>query len=147
MINRETKQRTSAWWKKSLRYKRLKDINPTLPTGKYTKVISTLTRKQTSILTQLCTGHAPIFSHLHRIGQADMPICLQDSCSHTIEDIHYLLFICLTYTHPQFQLIHKLGKGKFSLPRLLTNAKTIPHTIAYLNSTSCFKHIFGNLCV
>ena len=145
MISNWTKQRANTWWKKSPRYRWLKEIDPSLPSGNFAKITSTLTRSQTSILTQLRTGHAPVFSHLHRIGCSDMPKCPQESCNHTTEDIHHLLFICPTYTQPRYRLIHNLGRNKFSLSKLLTDAKVIPHTIAFINSTSCFKHIFRDI--
>ena len=145
MINNETKQRTTTWWKQSPRFKKLKAIDPSLPSKKFTEITSTLTHRQTSTLTQLRTDHAPFFAHLHRIGCADTPTCPQDSCNHAIEDLHHFFFICPAYTIPRYQLIRDLGRNKFSLPRLLADPKLIPLTIAYINSTNRFKHILGNL--
>ena len=82
MINNETKQRMRLWWRESPRYARLKDIDPSLPSKKFAEITSTLTHRQISLLTQLRTGHAPTFDHLHRIGCSNTPICPQDSCRH-----------------------------------------------------------------
>ena len=101
--------------------------------------------RQVHILMQLRTGHAPVFSHLHRIGHSDTPECPQESCNHTTEDIHHLFFICPTYTQPRYCLIRNLGRNKFSLSKLLADAKVILHTIAFINSTSRFKHIFRDI--
>ncbi|KAG2051332.1 hypothetical protein BDR06DRAFT_959124 [Suillus hirtellus] len=61
-------------WKKSPRYAKMSAIDPSTPSNKYIKLVALLPRRQTSILTQLRTRHAPLNQHLHQIGKSDTPL-------------------------------------------------------------------------
>jgi RNase H len=98
-INKNNKKWTKAWWMNSPRYKKLKNIDPSLPSDKFQKITSNLNRGQTSILTQLRTGHIPLNKHLHTIHKTNTSLCPQDSCCNATEDIHHYLFTCPSYTH------------------------------------------------
>src|SRR5258706_14331371 len=63
-ITSKTKTETKVWWKMSKCYKRIKCIDPSLPSRKFIKATSGLNCKQTSILTQLRTDHVPLNGHL-----------------------------------------------------------------------------------
>jgi len=84
------KQMAMELWSRSPRYQWTNQIVPDLPRASYFKSIARLPRKQTSIITQLITGHAPLNKHLHRIGKSASPIC--PSCHEHEETVtHFLL--------------------------------------------------------
>ena len=64
-IASNTKAETKAWWKRSKRYKRIKSIEPSFPSAQFIKATIGLNRKHMSVLTQLCTDHAPLNGHLY----------------------------------------------------------------------------------
>jgi hypothetical protein len=97
------------------------------------------------ILTQLCTGHAPINKHLHMINKSDTPNCPHSSCRNSIEDIHHIFFTCPHYIQARYHLIRKIGRKAFSSTRLLADEKIIPHTLTYLNNIGRFRHIYGDI--
>src|SRR5258706_15428705 len=57
--DRDTRQQSKSLMQRRTRYKRIKFIDPTLPSSKYIEAVNGLNRKQTGILTQLRTGHIP----------------------------------------------------------------------------------------
>jgi len=133
------------WWKKSPRFKKTRRIDPSFPSDKYITITSSLNRRQTSILTQLRTGHAPINAHLHRIRKNNTPNCPQATCRGITEDKHHLLFTCPRYVHERYQLTQRIGKNTFNSNKLLADEKIIPHTLNYLNKIGRFKHIYGDI--
>ena len=64
-VKRITGISTEKWWKRSKCYKRIRAVDPTLPSKTYITATGNLSRAQTSVLTQLRTGHAPLNQHLH----------------------------------------------------------------------------------
>jgi hypothetical protein len=105
----------------------------------------TLNCRQTSILTQLCTGHTLINKHLHKIQKNDLPNCPHATCNGMTEGVHHLLFTCPHYTHKRYLLTQKIGKKALSSATLLADKDTIPHTFEYLNKTGRFRHIYGDI--
>jgi hypothetical protein len=144
-IGANIKAMTKRWWTKSPRFKKMRLIDPSLPSDKYINITSTLNHRQTSILTQLCTGHAPINKHLHKIQKNDSPNCPHATCNGMTEDVHHLLFTCPQYTHERYLLTRKIGKKALSSATLLADKDTIPHTLEYLNKTGRFRHRYGDI--
>jgi len=139
------KKATKEWWKKSPRYKKMRQINLSLLSNKFLEITSSINCRQASILTQLRTGHIPINAHLHKIQKSNMPYCPQYTCIQAMEDIHHLIFTCPKYTQERHQLILRIGRKNFSNPKLLTDKNIIPHTLTYLNKTGQFKQVFGDI--
>jgi len=109
------------------------------------QIMSSLNCRQINILTQLCTGHAPINKHLHRIQKNNTPYCPQGTCMGITEDICHLIFTCPSYNHTQYQLTQSIGKKALSSTKLFADKKTIPHTLTYLNKIRRFKHIYRDI--
>jgi ribonuclease HI len=74
-IMAKLKEQVKDKWRKSPRYRRMQDIDRSLPSDKFLKLTETLNRHQASLLIQLCTGHAPLQEHLHRLQKVDSPTC------------------------------------------------------------------------
>ncbi|KAG2051848.1 hypothetical protein BDR06DRAFT_888887 [Suillus hirtellus] len=91
----------------------------------------------------LCTGHAPLNAHLHRIRKSATPFC--SNCLNVEENIHHYLFVCPMYQHACHQLSNALGHQATSLPYILTDPAATPHLIKYINTTGCMKAILGEI--
>ena len=144
-ISKDIKMQTKAWWSSSPRFTKMNAIDPSLPSDEFLKILSSLNRRQTSLLTQLRTGHAPLNKHLHTIQKSPTPNCPQPTCASAIEDIHHLIFTCPRYIHARYHLTRYIGRKDFTLSNLLANKDTIDHTLTYLNSIGRFKNIFGDI--
>ena len=62
-------------WDRSPRKDRFSRIDPNFPFNGFRKRMSRLSRKQTSTIMQLQTGHIPLNFYLKRIGKADSDRC------------------------------------------------------------------------
>ena len=142
-IDSDTKRETKSWWKRSRRYKTIKFIDPTFPSSKYIEAVAGLNRRQTSVLTQLRTGHIPLNKHLFRINKSDTPHC--PHCPNTDEDTSHLLFHCNRYVIHRHKLVLAVKRKAFHSRHILSNPAAIRHTLNYVNSTGRFKHIYGDI--
>jgi len=142
-IKDDTKKGTKAWWKRSLRYRRIKSIDPLLPSKKYIQATNGLHRRQTSVLTQLRTGHIPLNGHLSRINKADLPNC--HHCPNVVEDIPHLLFYCNKYALQRHRLVMAVKRKAFNTKHLLSDPAAIRHTLNFVNSTGRLRHIYGDI--
>ncbi|PSR72426.1 hypothetical protein PHLCEN_2v11707, partial [Hermanssonia centrifuga] len=71
----ELKAEATARWRNSPQWARMNEIDPTLPSKRYSVLIAGLPQRHAAILFQLRTGHAPLQKLLHKIGKADTPMC------------------------------------------------------------------------
>ena len=142
-IGDSAKKETKAWWKRSKRYKRIKPIDPSLPSSRFISTTKELSRKQTSVLTQLRTGHIPLNGHLYRINKSASPNCVH--CPNLTEDIPHLLFHCNKYATQRQRFILAVERKAFHTQHILSDPSTIRHTLNFINSTGRLKHIFGDI--
>lgn len=91
----------------------------------------------------LCTGHAPLNKHLHRIGKIESPYCLH--CWQTEETVHHFLLLCPFYQRERHTLINVLGHKASSISYLLTDPDATPHLIRYINASGRLKKTFGEV--
>ncbi|PVF91576.1 hypothetical protein CPB86DRAFT_665770, partial [Serendipita vermifera] len=89
-----------------------------------------------SLLTQLRTGHSPLNI---RCKRAESPLCLR--CRVAREDLHVLL-LCPQYSAATNTLLSRAKYAGFSIRRLLSEAKVIPHTLRFLRDTHRFSQYF-----
>ena len=92
------KQRWQERWRTLPCYTRMSNINPAFPSNKCWLHTQDLTKAQTSLITQLRTGHVPLNKHLHRIKKANSPpLCT--SCLLAEESTHHYLLKCQAHSH------------------------------------------------
>ena len=115
-ITANIKRQVKEWWRRSPRSIKMRHIDPSLPSDNYIKITNKLNRRQTSLLTQLRTGHAPLNKYLHKIRKSHRPHCPQATCTSVTEDIRHLIFTCPAYTHARYQLKRKLGRRPSRCP-------------------------------
>jgi ribonuclease HI len=130
-------------WKKSPRHARATNIDPTMPSNRYIKLVATLPRRQTSLYTQLRTRHLLLNQHLHHIGKSATPHC--PACPDTDETIHHFLFNCPQYIRECHHFTNALRRQASSIQYILTAKKATQPLKRYINQTKRFKPIFGEL--
>ena len=114
-------------------------IDPEFPFNRFRKKLFALTRKQTSIIMQLRTGHIPLNFYLRRIGKVDSDRCT--SCYagpnpvQVSESINHFLFECQTHDEARQELIAKIGRRNFSLKKIMTNTDFLKALVTYVNRT------------
>ncbi|KAJ3978991.1 hypothetical protein F5890DRAFT_1421969 [Lentinula detonsa] len=107
------------------------------------KIAGELKRKQI----QLRSGHAPLNHHLHRLKKAGSPSCPHcDLTGRQVrETVKHFLLECPAYQRERFHLRRKTGQAAYSLQHLLSEEKTIAHTLRYIGGTKRFQHVYGNI--
>ena len=94
-FTRLLKKDAHALFQKSPRYNRIHGIDPKAPSPNYRILTEDLTRRQSSILMQLRTGHAQLNRHLYNIGATATPLC--PACHRKEETVHHYLLSCLAH--------------------------------------------------
>jgi len=143
LIDKLTKEEAKTWWRSSKRYKKIREIDPSLQSARYLKATEGLNRRQTSVLTQRRTGHIPLNKHLHRINRNDNPNCRH--CTSTPEDVNNFTFHCNKYAKQRHKLVTSIKRNAYSTRRLLTDPVITQHTLNFVNATGRFMHIYGGL--
>jgi hypothetical protein len=123
-------------WVMSPHYPRLKKIDVSLPSWCTYRMLSFLSRRATSILVQLHTGHVRLNAFLRKIRAIDSALC--SSC-HAPETVAHFLLHCKSCHNERQQLWRAIGKVACSLPCLLNMPKNIGHTVKYIKNTNRFK--------
>ena len=138
-----TKRDTIKWWKCSECYKKIKAIDPSLPSKTYLENTGDLSHSQTSLLTQLRTGHVPLNQHLHCIGRSNTPHC--QHCPGTVKNVTHLLLFCRRHAHHHHRIAVALKRKAHDISHLLANTKAIRYTLNFLHSTRRFEHTHSDI--
>ncbi|KAI0037509.1 hypothetical protein FA95DRAFT_1459414, partial [Auriscalpium vulgare] len=88
-------------------------------------------------LMQLRTKFIPLRHHLHKIGRADTPKCLE--CGETSDEtVWHFLFECSGYTIARERLAQAVGPDKMQISNLLSKPASFPHLFRYIQETKRF---------
>ena len=108
---------------------RLAQTGETFPFKKFNKTISSLTRKQTSIILQLCSGHFPLNYYLFKIKKVASALCQACLASHPEEPAHetikHYIFECPAYTQARTTFKQKISRNRFNLPGIMSKSENI----------------------
>lgn len=138
-----TARNSRRMWKRSKRYRQINAIDSSLPSRKFMTITGDLSRKQTSLLTQLRIGHVPLNKYLHRISRSETPFC--QHCPTKAEDVPHLLFSCTRYAHQRHRLVTALRRKANDISCLLSDPTAIRHTLNFLHNTGRFEHLYGDI--
>jgi ribonuclease HI/endonuclease/exonuclease/phosphatase family metal-dependent hydrolase len=131
-------------WQRSPRFPRAVKVDASLPSGQFLQLTRPLSRKQSSILLQLRTGHAPLNDHLHRIQRATSPTC--PTCQKSSETVLHFLVACPGRQLQRHAMILALGhQVATSVPKLLTTPKALPHLFQFIQNTERLAPTFGDV--
>jgi hypothetical protein len=132
------KSRWSNEWKASPRYDKLKNLDPTLPSQKFLKLISNkkIPRSTASKIYQLCSGHIPLHAYLHRFKRKNSAQC--PACGARKETPQHFLLECPAYAHERWKLKPKKGKLEIKFADLLANVDKTIELVQYIQATKRF---------
>jgi ribonuclease HI len=144
-FNARTKARALKRWKQSKQYARIYRIDKTLPSNAYLKLVKHLTRRQTSLLIRLRTGHSPLNRHLWSIKVADSPGC--DACGRLEEEtVRHFLLSCPAHERARAELRSKIGaRNANDIPALLTQRKLLRPLFKFVDTTRRFRDLLGTI--
>jgi ribonuclease HI len=140
-----TKNRAATRWRRYKRQDRLMLMGEKLPSNSYLKLMQHQTRRQSSLLIRLRTGHGPLNQHLWRIKCSDTPGCA--ACGDREEEtVRHLLLECPAYEDARRQLRNAIGPRKSSdLRFLLGDPKALNHLYTYVDRTKRFHELLGTI--
>jgi hypothetical protein len=95
-----------------------------------------LTRRQTSQLARLRSGHCSLNQYLHRFGHAESQKC--ECGSDAIESVAHFLLHCPRYERQRARLVREVGVGGMRVEKLLGRRGMIRHTLKYVEETKRF---------
>ncbi len=127
----------SANWKIAPRGIKMAILDNITPSSNFLNIIShnKLLHKDSSTLTQICTGHFPLNSYLYKFKLVDSPRC--PACGAALETTHHFLFMCLSYAHERWPLQQNC-KGALMLKKLLSDRKLTTSLLTYIQTTERF---------
>ena len=130
-------------WTDTPRARRIKRVDDSLPSGKYAKLVKPLARRHANLLTQLRTGHVPLYAYLKRIGKSLTDTC--PTCAEAPETPTHYLLDCPAYGIHRAIHFRTLGREGRKLSVLLNSKTALRPLFAYINATERFRRIFGLL--
>ncbi|KAK6971422.1 hypothetical protein R3P38DRAFT_2587186, partial [Favolaschia claudopus] len=114
-------------------------IDKSPPSRKVLKLYKDRSRAETSLITQLCTGHVGLNSPLYRIKVVDSPLCTKCGVPESAD--HYM-FLCRRYVVERRDLRSSLKpRTPFTLSTLLSHPN-ISSTLTYFKNTKRFPLYF-----
>jgi ribonuclease HI len=136
--NKSLKVKWKEKWRNTPHGVKLAKLDDTTPSATFLDLISgvKLTRKASSILTQLCIGHIPLNGYLFKVKRVDSPRC--PACGAAVETVHHFLFTCRSYAYMRWPLEQKC-KGELTLKKVLSDRKLTTLLIGYINATERFN--------
>ena len=141
--NKELKEKAKAVFTKSPRAVLALNIDPTMPSPAFMKLISQLPQRHTSLLIQLITGHIALNRHLARMGKAESPAC--PACGRYSEMVHHFLFRGRAHDEHRKILDHSLKRHGKSSKTLLACLKALSVLFKYISATKHFKGTHGSI--
>jgi hypothetical protein len=141
------KTRWMDMWKTSPRYARFQHIDANFPFKKFRKISEVLSRAQTSLLTQLRTGHIPLNSYLFRIkksGTRRCELCWGIGQLTITETVVHFLFECQAYTAERYDMDRALGRYSRDLRSILTSLGRIKELLKFVGRMARFKNTLGD---
>jgi ribonuclease HI len=141
--NKKLRGVASKSWQKSLRYQRMKDINPALPSPAFLRLTAKLPRKHTAILFQLRSGHVPLARHLYRLGKAESPIC--PCCNMHDESVDHFLFFCPAHAAARHAMYYVGGRDARVKSQLLSQPALLSLLFRFVAHTAHLRSIYGDI--
>lgn len=91
---------------------------------------------------QIRTGHIPLNFYLRRIGKVDSDKCPKcDANPNNVqvkESINHFIFECQEYQQARQSLVAKVGRGNFTLHKIMKNADSMKALVTFINRTKRF---------
>ncbi|KAJ7838838.1 hypothetical protein B0H13DRAFT_1650513 [Mycena leptocephala] len=127
---------SSLWtdaWTASPRHEKFSCLDKSSTVHSIHKPLLNLSRRNSSLIVQLCTWMVSLNAWLYKIHRAESPLCQTCQCR---EDVPHFIFFCSRFTYHRVHLHAALGCKATLLGFLLTNEKGIRHLLRYIHATN-----------
>jgi ribonuclease HI/exonuclease III len=137
-LQEERKIRWAREWRKSPRYDKHKNLDPSLPSQKFMKLISSkkIPRSIASKMYQLRSGHVPLNAYLHRFKRKTGAQC--PACGAPKETPQHFLLECPAYAYERWKIKPKKGRMELKFADLLANGERTTELAQYIQATKRF---------
>ena len=142
-LKAKTRREYEKEFRRSARYDKVIKYDTKAPSPSFRKMSAKLTRRQTSILIQLRTGHVPLQAYLHRFKLSDTPEC--PTCGDEPETVTHYLKYCRTYERQRRRLRRTLGREQSLGLEILGDKERIRALLEFINDTRRFEESHGDL--
>ena len=142
-FKQELERRARELWRTSRRGVRMAEIDGGLPSQKYEKLITPLSRRHANLLMQLRTGHIPLNTYLERIGKSLARTC--PACGEAPETVKHFLVDCPDFSLHRAVHLHPLGHSGRTLSTLLNTEDALQPLFAFINATGRLRSSFGKI--
>ena len=127
-FNAKLNKRWLKMWSHSPRKDRFVLTDPDFPFNKFRTRLFKLARNQASLIMQIRTGHIPLNFYLRRIGKIDSDKCLKcdghPDNAQPKESINHFIFECQEYHEARQSLVAKVGRSRFTMPKIMKTRTT-----------------------
>ena len=121
----------------------MRDIDGSMPSQKYEKLIASLSRRHANLLLQLRTGHVPLNPYLERIGKTLSRTC--PACGEAPETVKHFLLDCSDFSLHRAVHFRSLGHSGRTLSTLLNTEDALKSLFAFINATGRLRSSFGRI--
>jgi ribonuclease HI len=128
-------------WEDSPRYKRLKEYTEDILLSNFRRITGKCSRAQLSLLLQLRSGHIQLNKHLHRIGKAERPKCM--NCNAPSEGVEHFLLDCPTFEDERHDNMRTLKDRSFNT--LFETRDGVKAVLGFVNNTQRLRSYFGDV--
>ena len=133
---KQQKKEATSLFVDSPRYCKLQQINPTVLSSDFCKLVATLPYQQSSILVQLWTSHVQLWRYLYNISSVGTPLC--PSCTQKEETLWNFLLTCTAYMEQHQHMINTLRCNALDLAKLLSDPVCTEYMLDYVHATKHF---------
>lgn len=131
--DRQLNERWKRDWRSSIRYRRHKHWAPDAASKRHMALTDGLSRRDSAVLFQLRSGHAPLNAHLHRIKCADTAMC--EACEEADETVAHFIYDCPARQADRNTLRKAAGKRWRNRGYLMGNEKGVRALLEYVRKT------------
>ena len=114
-------------WNTSSRRARLIQMGTEFPFTNFHKQILKLSRNQSSTILQVRSRHFPLNAYLYKIGKAESDRCNECNQTQVIPQKE------TTNHKARSDLINKIGRTNFNLPKIMSNEKYMKALVTFIN--------------
>ena len=141
--NAKLKQKWKDLWDASPRRPRIAQFGEEFPFGAFLYRLSLLTRKQSSTILQIRSGHFPLNAYLHKINKSDSnmcPACLNEQEGQSpVETINHFIFDCEAHNDAREELIDEIGITHFNLLDIMADTDRMKALTTFVNRSGRFR--------
>src|ERR1700678_198148 len=134
---RKLKDRWAKEWEASPRRARVDQLGDKFPFTAFLGRTNSLTRKQSSMIIQIRSGHFPLNNYLYKIQKINSNGCTQcgEDQEGPPETVQHFVFDCPAHVAARNELTNKIGLNHFSFKDIMADTNRMKALITFINRT------------